>query len=373
MLSLTVYRPNSSASSVEDYLRVGVLGEDANALEDYYLEDGQADAAFVGALLPRLGVGEDYNSEDFNRLFHGEDAQGKPLTPRRTSPKKPQKEASPTRRPGWDLTFSAPKSVSVAWGVASPELQRAIEQAQDQAVKTAFSYLERHFNTVSVGRGVRNEDGTFTVQTEKAKLAAATFRHGSSREQDPDLHSHLVLFNLAERADGKLLSVNGADFYARKKELGAIYRVALAHGLKELGFRIERDRFAFAIFGITPEAQQHFSQRRQQIEKALAVTRYQSAKAAEQAALATREGKQDLPPELLKAQWQSRAQAYGLSAEGIEALRVGAEKNPENTPDPLALESLLQNITEFESAVKDSKVREIIATQAQGLLDVTQT
>ena len=126
---------------------------------------------------------------------------------------------------GWDCTFSAPKSVSVAWGLAEPELQKQIADAHDAAVRAGLDYLEK--NAFSS----RDRDGGQPLQG----IIAATFQHSTSREQDPQLHTHCAIANLGLRADGTVCAV---DFDSRwKMAAGAVYRAELAQARAAVGLR----------------------------------------------------------------------------------------------------------------------------------------
>lgn len=356
MLSITAFKSSSSASGVREYLENGVLS-DSKGAEDYYLENGQSPTEMIGGALERLGVSPEHDSLTFEQLFRGQDKEGNPLT----------EGKSDTRRPGWDLTFSAPKSVSVAWAVADEGLQRQIETAHDHAVKEAMGYLETQVNTVSVGRGSRSANGTMKVQMEKAKIASSLFRHGTSREQDPAIHTHAVLFNLVVRSDGKIMSLNSSEFHKRKKEIGAIYRSVLAHNLQEIGFSVERDGFSFKLTGISQSVEKHFSRRREQIEQFMKSNGTNSAKASDVAALITREGKLEQPPEVLKQEWRDRASTYELTPSKIKDLLTGQEKEGMTLFD-----SLLDQMTQHRSAFTDFNAKEVIATEAQGRLNVKE-
>lgn len=99
------------------------------------------------------------------------------------------------RLPGWDLTFSPDKSVSVAWAAASPELRVRIEAAHDCAVRAALDHVQDHFAVANEGKG--------GAERVRADICANIFRHGASRELEPQLHSHCVIPNIAVKADGE--------------------------------------------------------------------------------------------------------------------------------------------------------------------------
>lgn len=100
------------------------------------------------------------------------------------------------RVPGWDLTFSAPKSVSLLYAIADPTVSAQAVTAHQEAVRQALAYLDRH--AVFSRRRI---DGVITP-VEGVGLVTAAFRHRTSRAGDPQLHTHVLAANLVEHADG---------------------------------------------------------------------------------------------------------------------------------------------------------------------------
>ena len=137
---------------------------------------------------------------------------------------------NPERRvAGFDLCFSAPKSVSVAWAPASPGLAASISRAHDRAVSQAIDALE-----ADVLRGRRGAGGREIVET--GGLVAAAFPHRSSRAGDPQIHTHLVTANLSPDSEGNWRAPYGGRLYSWAKTVGYLYQAALRAELAELGF-----------------------------------------------------------------------------------------------------------------------------------------
>ena len=122
--------------------------------------------------------------------------------------------------PGFDLTFSAPKSVSVLFGVGGERMQGAIRAAHDRAVEDALGYLER-----SAAKGRRGHNGLVTING--SGLLAAAFRHRTSRAGDPQLHTHVVIANLVHGADGRWSALDARLIYAHAKTAGYLYEARL--------------------------------------------------------------------------------------------------------------------------------------------------
>jgi conjugative relaxase-like TrwC/TraI family protein len=234
----------------------------------------------------------------------GLDRDGEPLV---------QLHANKGHRPGWDLTFSAPKPVSTLWALSSPEVRQAIEAAQQVAVLTALKYLEDQALVTRRGaEGIR----------EAALAVAAMYEHQTSRNQDPQLHIHLLLTNLAVRQDGTTGTVESHPLYLHQLAAGAVYRAKLAATLHEvLGLKITRDEWSFGIDGVSKELVERFSTRRQEIlqllrDKSVPYT----AAAAEAAALETRAVKGHVARKVLFARWRQAGEDCGFGEEQAAAL-----------------------------------------------------
>lgn len=153
------------------------------AREDYYLAGGEPPGYWLGKGAHALGLDGAVEKVALSHLFSGLDPEGKrPLV---------QLQKGRDHQPGRDHTFSAPKSVSVLWSVAPPDLREAIERAHARAVQAAVSYLEETAAWTRRGRGGET--------LEKAGLIVAAFPHSTSRAQDVQLHTHALVLNVASR------------------------------------------------------------------------------------------------------------------------------------------------------------------------------
>jgi hypothetical protein len=139
----------------------------------------------------------------------------------------------------FDLTFSAPKSVSVLFAVGDGVLGRALVEAHEAAVDAAVGYVEREACRVRRGRGgVRREVGEGFV--------AAAYRHRMSRAEDPQLHTHVVAANMARGEDGRWTALDGTPLYRHAKAAGFLYQAHLRAAVRErlpwaLGGGAQRD------------------------------------------------------------------------------------------------------------------------------------
>lgn len=275
------------------------------AAEDYYLEGGEPPGKWLGQGGASLGLGGLVEAADLSALFRGFSREGRKLV---------QNAGKDNRQPGWDLTFSAPKSVSVLWSQLSGEKQRLIQEAHSQAVSAAMALLEQRFSFSRLGKGGADQVAV--------KLIVAAFEHSCSRALDPQLHTHCLVMNLGIDSEGVARSILSKPFYEAKMLAGAFYRMELARLLQStLGVELERplDRDGkpqawFEIKGVSKSILSHFSKRRAAIEAELGARGMESASAAAFAALSTRQTKSIVPPRReLHERWRSEGQELGFS------------------------------------------------------------
>ncbi|MDY0227350.1 MAG: MobF family relaxase, partial [Desulfomicrobium apsheronum] len=139
--------------------------------------------------------------------------------------------------PGWDLTFSTPKSVSAVWAAGSEELREAIAKAHSESVQEALHYLRKNAFTTRHGKG--GGDEAKRVPGSACTMYIAEFEHSTTRANDPELHSHLVVMNMAKV--GK--EHRCLDFNMRQKmTAGALYRCVLAEKMQAMGFGISEGK-----------------------------------------------------------------------------------------------------------------------------------
>ncbi len=284
------------------------LGQD-----DYYMRDGEPPGWWAGEGAARLSLSGPVTRSEFEAALRGID----PKTGERLAALggKQQNHAA-----GWDVTFSAPKSVSVQWALSDPGDRPAIERAHRIAVQAATTYLERTAAWARRGKG-----GAIREQT--AGLLMARFDHHTSRDLDPQLHSHVFVLNLAPRKDGTWGAIVSRELYKAQKQAGAVYRQALAAELEREGLAIERSGDSFRMRAIPREIERAFSKRRQAIEAAAETHGYTSAKGMQLAALRTRRAKRDVHRDALFETWRTEAEARGF-----EFRREAVARSPEPRP-----------------------------------------
>ncbi|UIN38436.1 MobF family relaxase [Methylobacterium oryzae] len=311
----------------------------------YYL---RCSAYYLGGIEPKgvwlsqpesFGItsGTEVEPEPFERLHAGLGPDGRVLVRRPAE-----------RRIGnFDVTLSAPKSVSVVYALADAEHRRAIEAVQRQAAEAVTDLLNREGGFIRRGRG-----GRIVLP---AKLSIAAFQHAEARPAphadgrnfaDMDLHTHLCIANLGEArltdATARPRTVHGAldgrAIYALKMACGAVYHASLAAGLHRLGYGVMPTgrNGIFELAGrdgpAVPEpVKTYFSARRRQVEDRLAEYALASAAAPALAAAVTRATRSDkLDPIGDRFQhWRERAAEQGLEPDLVPSLRWAQVPTPE--------------------------------------------
>lgn len=293
MLSI---KPLQSAKSACDYYL---------AAFNYYQGDSTA-IAWLGKGKEYLNLNDEVEQTTMLRLLQGVLPDGSKLQNNRGE-----------HRPGFDMTFSAPKSVSILVGLGvAPELVHF----HDEAVKYALSQIEAEFTEA---RFVR--DGEIHYQ-KTGNLLAATFRQPSSRANEPALHTHCVTMNItfcddkAKSLASDKLRIHGVveQIQNNAHYCGLLYRHHLANSLKTANFslRMVGDGL-FEINGVPEELLREFSSRREDIVGCMDKNGWIGAKAASQAALITRQNKEEQNLTQLKHTWKERALELGFDAEAF--------------------------------------------------------
>jgi conjugative relaxase-like TrwC/TraI family protein len=170
-----------------------------DGVEEYYAGGAEARGTWIGSAGASFGLSGPVDGDALRRVLAGLDPLDGTLL---------RGSSSPVRVAGFDLTFSAPKSVSVLFGIGDGELRTAVRHAHDRAALEAVGYLERSAAAVRRGHG-----GAEVVPA--AGLVAAAFRHRTSRAGDPQLHSHVLVANLGRGPDGRWSALDGRRLRAR--------------------------------------------------------------------------------------------------------------------------------------------------------------
>ncbi len=283
--------------------------------EGYYAagsKEAEQAATWFGRAAETMGLKGQVDDALFTQLLDGQTfhRKGDALEPGRLMGRIIDGERQ--HRAGLDLTFSAPKSVSVAALVYQDD--RLIE-AHDAAVKTAMTHVQDHLVQTRY-----HVNGQMKMQT-GGDIIAGLFRHDTSRLLDPQLHTHAVIANQVYHPDGSTTALHN-DLIFKAQKLGSeIYRNELSRAAQSLGYQVERegkDRL-IVLRDVPEELVTNFSKRRQEIETALAERKMpENAKTAELAALATRATKnQGIDRAELSNAWEKEAANLGITRDDM--------------------------------------------------------
>ena len=306
--------------------------EFASVKENYYTECERVRGAWQGQLATRFGLTGVVQEEQFARLSEGQHpVTGEQLVRHQTARKYENGRGEVVRsmehRAGWDATFSAPKSVSLTALVGGDD---RIREAHRESVTVALNEMERYVQA-RIG-------GNIPAQTTGA-WAVAKFEHDSSRPAEgyaaPQLHTHAVVFNITETANGDTRALQPQELYKTQQYATAVYRSELAARLQGMGYEIERGEYGQPeIKGYSGEYMEASSPRRQQIKDHLAEHGRTGPEAAEIAAHHTRGNKQNLSHDEVRAQHQAMATAHGDQPQRVvlaAAQRRAVELAPEGS------------------------------------------
>jgi conjugative relaxase-like TrwC/TraI family protein len=332
---VTISKP-ISAGQAQTYHRE----EFSNARENYYSEGERVQGEWQGRLADRFGLRGEVQEQQFARLSEGQHPEsGEQLVQHKAATEYTDRRGATVHamehRAGWDATFSAPKSVSLTALVGGDD---RIRDAHRESVRTALDEMEKYVQ----GR----IGGNIPAQTTGA-WAVAKFEHDSSRPVNgytaPQLHTHAVIFNLTETADGQTRSLQPQELYKTQQYATAVYRSELAVRLREFGYEIEKgDHGQPEIKGYSREYLEASSPRRQQIKEHLEAQGREGAGAAQIAAHQTRDAKQPLSREEVRQRHQSMAAAHGHQPQRV--IETAAERPRFQLEEAKALASAKQGL-----------------------------
>lgn len=217
--------------------------------DDYYSREDQP-SQWQGKLAEELNLTGEVSKVDFVMLMQGQH-NGIDLRQSKNT-KKDNKD-----RLGIDLTFNAPKSVSLQALVGG---DRRLIDAHNQAVKETLDEIEKNADTRIKKNGQSSIENT-------GKLAIATFRHDTNRNNEPHLHTHSILINFTKRQDGQFRALHNDRIIKNIKEYTAMYQSNMAKRAKDLGYSIKHNsNGTFDLAHITKEQLEAFSSRSKEVE-----------------------------------------------------------------------------------------------------------
>jgi conjugative relaxase-like TrwC/TraI family protein len=307
---LTISKP-LSASQARTYHEREFTSQEQN----YWSRDQQGYSEWQGRLAEHWKLTGAVEAERFARLTEGQHPHTAEQLVRhqvsRTYEGKFGKEVtSVEHRAGWDATFSAPKSVSLTALVGGDS---RVREAHRESVGTALRELERY---------TQARIGNIHAPETTGKFIAATFEHDTARPVNgyaaPQLHTHVVIFNVTERENGETRSLQPHELFVSQRYVTAVYRSELAMRLEKLGYELERGKHGQPeIRGYTKEYLEASSPRREQIKDHLREQGIDGAAAAQIAAHHTRDRKELLSPEEVLRRHRELAARYGHQTDRV--------------------------------------------------------
>ncbi|MBV6795856.1 MobF family relaxase [Xanthomonas euvesicatoria] len=368
MLNVTPIRGNNQYAAAHYF----------SAADDYYAKENPGEWQGQGAQV--LGLTGPVEQSQLSRLLDGRLPNGERI----------QTTFDPTdnkKRMGLDLTFSAPKSVSMQALVAG---DKDVTAAHDRAVTRALEQVERlaEARKKVKGKSYRERTGNMVI---------GKFRHEMSRAKDPQLHTHSVVLNMTQRADGAWRALSNEDIFRVQHEVDALYKAELARGLQALGYaiRLVDDQGNFELDHISRDQIEAFSARSRIIEEALAnegKTRATATTLEKQIiSLATRPRKDESDRDLVKQYWVEKSRESGIDygprsqldgrtyeagdsfggrgrERGDAGDRIAATSLPARlTPAQAVVQYAINHLTEREAVVRETALTATALRRAVGL------
>jgi conjugative relaxase-like TrwC/TraI family protein len=307
--------------------------------QDYYMKDAENhQGQWWGTGATKLGLPQEVEQQTFSNLFYGMSDDGQKLV---------ENANKINRRAGWDVTFSSDKSVSAMWAIADDDTRTNLEYIHDASVRDALDYFQANTSLIRVqDKGIH--------WRENGELVVGLFQHGSTRAEDPELHTHACFLNVAVTpSDNQTRTIDSHEIYKHKMMLGAIYRASMSSRLMEGGFRVEAtEKGLMQVAGVPDHVKEHWSKRTAAIDKHLEAKGLDDTpENRARAALATRTAKRDTSQGDLFTQWTKEGKALGFTAHTVEQLQT-----PSHTLTEKEKSKALQTITqEAENKVLENQ------------------
>ena len=337
---------------------MGPVSQSATAASKYYYEKdpicSKDNSRWLGGGCKTLGLeaGAVVLKDDFNHIINGKNLNGEQIV------QDTYAAAGRTEhRAGVDFVFSDPKSVSLMEHLAGDERIRDIRSA---AIEDVVKHMDDHYiayrETVNYQVNVVHAAG---------KGIFATYEHSTSRENDPNAHTHVLICNMVQRNDGSYRALYNDEIFKNQKEITAVYNASMSKGLSELGYAIEiKPHGLYEIAGVPKELIDTFSKRTVQIKQAEADfldhnhILETNPKIQVIATLETRPDKSVSTKDSLLDSWNTQANDLGYSKDKLISLVTEAFKNKivQNISVNSILRHVVNDLTATESTFTASEL-----------------
>ncbi|HJT69779.1 MAG TPA: MobF family relaxase [Terriglobales bacterium] len=339
-------------AKVKEYYKT----EYSAASNSYFSQSGTLKGHWHGQLAAEFGLAGPVESDAFDRLADGQHpASGLQLIAHRDTHLTREGKEVP-HRAGWDLTFNAPKTVSLTALVGNDD---RVREAHREAVVRTLDYLERYTQARMGGNAPPQTTG---------KWLTATFEHDTARPVGgypaPHLHTHAIVFNMTSDADGQQRSLQPYEFFRAQAMATAIYQSELGNNLRKLGYEVVRGRNdAPDIAGYSPEYLVAESLRNAQLKQRLEELGLTGRRAEDIITHQNREEKLKITPDELRKLHRAHADAFGNEADSVVASaanRVGETISHEDrdTLASAAVSSAVRKLTERNAVIEEHRVIE---------------
>lgn len=316
--------------------------------KEYYSDHGEPEGRFTGTGSRVFNLhGKVIDKDTYDKLMDGYSPDGFKLV---------QNAGKEDRRCAWDVTFSAPKSVSIYWACGTPEQQKDIERAMRQSVQKAIAMMEYKAAITRRDKGSKRYE-------KPVGLIMATFEHCTNRHQEVHSHCHVLVLNVAPRQDGTFGSIDSYKIYRWIKPLGAVFRAELAYQLIKLGYDIEPDGESFRLKGVSQELCDAHSSRSKAIQEELnkAGIKSSASKEGQHFKTSTRPSKKDVNRRELFQKWQTELHEEGLTQDYIQSM-FASEKAPK--ANLLDKDLILAELTEQKATFTEQELFYLVGVKA---------
>lgn len=336
-----------------------LFARSARAAAEYYGKYLAKDAheipgRWTGRQAPDLDLIGDVSVDDLSDVLAGLDPRtgqplGRPLLDRITASGKTIAAVG-----GFDATFSAPKSLSIWWCLTGDE---RLAECHDVAVRAAASAIEQYGSTTRIRSNGRR------MHVDTNGLTMAVFRQSTSRADDPQLHSHVIISSKVQTADGRWYALDARILKKHQRTFGGLYQSILRAELtKRFGVAFDDiDNGLAEIAGVPVELIAQFSKRAADIDIEMdqrvgafideigrEPTRFERAAIEREVSRDTRAPKTGRSPAELRARWLAEAAALGIDVRSLTASIAAAARNAP-THEPVRVDAILAELAEHRS------------------------